>query len=412
MPGLLWLLSKPQITLIHLHCAQACNPRECRGQVTQIKKGIGAICAICGYYWKGIEMTKTLYVVSTGPYSGKSAISLALVLALREEGLAVSYMKPVGASLMRFGDGYIDEDAYVAWGALGIDAPWECASPILLTDELRAAPLAGPVEGLNAKITGALERLSTDQDLVVMEGLGRTFDGQALGLSAPQVAELTDATVMAVIAYRPDLDLDSILLTRQIFGERLIGIAINGAPARLLDSVTGRLQPFMEQHNIRLLGVLPRDKVLRSITVSDLAHELGGEVLCAEDCLDELVETFALGAMTGDSALRFFQRKANKAVITGGDRSDVIMAALRTSTKAIILTGNLRPAVRVLSAAADQGVPIILVKETTLTTTEKVERAIGHVRLSSPKQIARLKETKSDYEGMAQAIRDWVMDNG
>jgi BioD-like phosphotransacetylase family protein len=351
-------------------------------------------------------MAKSLYVVSTEPHTGKSAICLALALAFRDEGYAVSYFKPIGASLMGFGEGYIDEDAYVAWGALGIDAPWEYASPVLLTDELRATPLSGPVEGLDSKILEALSHLSAGQDLVVMEGLARTFDGQALGLSALQVAKLTDAAVMPVVGYRPDLDLDSILLMQQIFKDRLVGVTLNGAPARLVDSITSSLTPFMERHGIRLLGVAPRDQVLRSITVGNLAQELGGEILCSGDCLDDLVETFALGAMSGEAAFRFFQRKANKAVITGGDRSDVIMAALRTSTKVIILTGNLRPAVKVLSAAADARVPVILVKEDTLTTTEKVERAIGHVRLSSPKQIARLKETKVDYARIVQGLKD------
>ena len=351
-------------------------------------------------------MPKSLYVVSTASYSGKSAVCLALVLALRDEGIATSYMKPVGASLMRFGDGFIDEDAYTAWNVLGIEAPWEYASPVLLSDDLRAAPLTGPVEGLETKITEALTRLSEGQDVAVMEGLGRTFDGQALGLSAPEVAELTDAAVMLVVGYRPDLDLDSILLTQQLFGERLIGVVINGMPPRLVETTTHQLGPFMERHGLKLFGVLAWDQVLRSVTVSDLVEELGGEVLCAKDQLGELVETFSLGAMTGDAAFRFFQRKANKAVITGGDRSDVIMAALRTSTRCLILTGNLRPDVRVLSAASDQGVPMILVKEDTLTTTERVERAIGHVRLSSPKQIARLKETKSEYRGMVQAVKE------
>jgi BioD-like phosphotransacetylase family protein len=351
-------------------------------------------------------MTKSVYVVSTGPYSGKSAVCLALALVLRDEGFTVSYMKPVGASLMHLDDGYTDEDAYVAWNALGIEAPWEYASPVLLTDDLRAAPLEGPVEGLEAKVIEAHRRLSEGRDVMVMEALGRTFDGQALGLSAPQVAELTDAAVMPVIGYRPDLDLDSILLTQHLFGDRLIGIVINGAPRRVLETTSSRLEPFMERHGLKLFGVLARDPVLRSVTVGELAEELGGRVLCAEENLGELVETFSLGAMTGDAAFRFFQRKANKAVITGGDRSDVIMAALRTSTRCLILTGNLRPDVRVLGAAADQGVPMILVKEDTLTTTDKVERAIGHVRLSSPKQIARLKETKSEYWGMVQAVKE------
>lgn len=351
-------------------------------------------------------MTKSLYVVSTSPHSGKSAVCLALALVLRDEGIAVSYMKPLGASLMSLDDGHVDEDAYVAWKALGIEAPWEYASPVLLTDDLRAAPLVGPVFGLEAKITEALTRLSAGRDVVVMEGLGRTFDGQSLGLSAPKVAELVDAAVMPVIEYRPDLDLDSILLSQYLFRDRLIGIVINGAPSRLVETTAIRLRPFMERHGLKLFAVLGRDPVLRSVTVSELADELGGEVLCAKDQLGELVETFILGAMTGDAAFRFFQRKANKAVITGGDRSDVIMAALRTSTRCIVLTGNLRPDVSVLGAAAEQGVPVILVKEDTLTTTERVERAIGHVRLSSPKQIARLKETKSEYWGMVQAVKE------
>lgn len=353
-------------------------------------------------------MAKTIYLVSTGPHSGKSAISLAVALGLRDEGLRVSYMKPVGGSLMSFGDGHIDEDAYVAWGVLGIDAPWEYASPVLLTDELRAAPLSGPVEGLNAKILEALEHLAADSDVVVMEGLGRTFDGVSLGLAGVRVAELTNATVVSVVAYRPDLDLDSILVSKQLFGSRLAGVVVNGAPARLLETIEEQLTPFVERHGIKLLAVLARDRVLRSITVRDLAQELGGEVLCADDKLDELVETFTLGAMSGDAAFRFFQRKANKAVITGGDRSDVIMAALRTSTKCMILTGNLRPAVRVLSAAADQGVPMILVKEDTLSTTEMVERLIGHVRLSSPQQIARLKETKTEYAGLIRSFKESI----
>ena len=351
-------------------------------------------------------MAKTLYFVSTTPQSGKSAICLALALVLRDDGLDVSYMKPLGASLMRFGDDYVDEDAYVAYGALGIDAPWECGSPVLLTDDLKAAPLAGPVEGLEAKIKQALACISSGRDLVMMEGLGRIFDGQALGLQPTRIAELTDAAVIPIIAYRPDLDLDSILFTRQLFGERLLGVVVNGAPPRMVEKTASQLEPFMQQNGLRLLGVLYRDPILRSVTVRELAEELGGKVLCGEDNLDELVETFSLGAMTGDAAFRFFQSKANKAVITGGDRSDVIMAALRTSTRCLILTGNLRPNVRVLGEAAHRGVPMMLVRDDTLSTTERVERAIGHVRLSSSRQLARLKETKSDYRHIADVIKE------
>ena len=108
--------------------------------------------------------------------------------------------------------------------------------------------------------------------------------------------------------------------------------------------------------------------------------------------------------MGGAAALRHFQRKANKAVITGGDRGDIQLAALETSTRCLILTGNLRPSVRVLGKAAEKGVPMILVRDDTLATTERVEAAIGHVRLSSPKQVARLRETRSEYQALVDGL--------
>jgi BioD-like phosphotransacetylase family protein len=349
-------------------------------------------------------MAKTLYVVSTESYSGKSAISLALALGFQEKGLSVHYMKPVGASLRRFGDDFIDEDAYFAWQALGIEADWELASPVLLTQETIEAALAGPVSGLEERITTALARLSEGQDLIIMEALSGLDGGRALGLPVKRIAELADAKVVAVIAHHLNPDLDGMLAVHNACRERLIGMVINGTPPQMVPSLMKRIQPFVEYHGLPFYGALARDKVLRSVSVSDLAEVLNGEVLCGHEGLDEMVETFMLGAMGSAAALRHFQRRANKAVITGGDRGDIQLAALQTSTRCLILTGNLRPSVRVLGRAAEQGVPVILVKGDTLSTTEQVEAAIGHVRLSSPKQVARLRETMSEYQGLVDGL--------
>jgi BioD-like phosphotransacetylase family protein len=349
-------------------------------------------------------MAKTLYVVSTEPHSGKSAISLALALGFQDKGLSVHYMKPIGASLRRFGDDFIDEDAYFAWQALGIDADWELASPVLLTQEMIQASMSGPVAGLEEKITNALAQLSRGQDVIIMEALSGLDSGRALGLPVKRIAELTDAHVVAVIAHHLNPDLDAMLAVRDSCRERLVGMVINGTPPQMIPALAERIEPFVEYHGLPFFGILARDRVLRSITVGELVEELHGEVLCGHEGLDEMVETFMVGAMSGAAALRHFQRRANKAVITGGDRGDILLAALETSTRCMILTGNLRPSVRVLGKAAEQGVPMILVKEDTLTTTGRVEAAIGHVRLSSPKQVARLREVKDEYQGLLDVV--------
>jgi BioD-like phosphotransacetylase family protein len=87
--------------------------------------------------------------------------------------------------------------------------------------------------------------------------------------------------------------------------------------------------------------------------------------------------------------LTYFRRKPNKAVITGGDRPDIQLAALETSTKCLILTGNLHPSPIILGRAEEVGVPMILAKQDTLTTVEIIEQFFGKTRFHQEKKIQR-----------------------
>ena len=88
--------------------------------------------------------------------------------------------------------------------------------------------------------------------------------------------------------------------------------------------------------------------------------------------MNRLVEEVVIGTMTIESALGYLRRAPNKALITGGDRSDMALTALETSTSVIIFTGGLYPDVRVLAQAEEKGVPVILVHEDTYTTVENL----------------------------------------
>ena len=54
---------------------------------------------------------------------------------------------------------------------------------------------------------------------------------------------------------------------------------VNNVPERLLDRLTGQMQRFSEYYGIPVLGVLPHDKLLSSISVNELAKLLNGEIL-------------------------------------------------------------------------------------------------------------------------------------
>jgi BioD-like phosphotransacetylase family protein len=136
--------------------------------------------------------------------------------------------------------------------------------------------------------------------------------------------------------------------------------------------------------------------LLLSISVGELAEFLSGKILCGADRAEELVEHLMVGAMSVDSALTYFRRKPNKAVITGGDRPDIQLAALETSTKCLILTGNLQPSPIILGRAEEVGVPMILVRQDTLSTVEVIERFFGKTRFHQEKKVQRFEEMLED----------------
>ena len=121
--------------------------------------------------------------------------------------------------------------------------------------------------------------------------------------------------------------------------------------------------------------------------MAELAEGLHAEILCSAEHVGNLVENMMVGAMSAEAALMHFRRKPNKAVITGGDRADIQLAALETSTRCLILTGNLYPSPTVLNRADELGVPVLLADMDTLAAIEVVESYMGRSRVQLPQKI-------------------------
>lgn len=114
-------------------------------------------------------------------------------------------------------------------------------------------------------------------------------------------------------------------------------------------------------------------------------------ILVGKEGLDKLVENVLVGAMTPESAMRYFQKAKNEVVITGGDRTDIVFAALEAGATAVILTGNLYPSVKVFPRADDLEVPLILVPYDTYTTLRIVQGIVGKIKPTDLKRIDRAK---------------------
>ena len=344
-------------------------------------------------------MATTLYVTSTKRFSGKTALCMGLADRFRKAGLASGYMKPVSTTARAVGEQIIDEDAVFIRAALGqTDLP-EIMVPLILSEQEARAALERPDhKEIEARLLAAHRIVSENKDVVIMEGGSSLREGFIVNLQAAKVAEVTGARTVVIVPYQNTLQtIDDLLAAHEWLGKSAVGAVINSVPQYNMGLVQEKVKPYMEKRGLPVFAVIPRNKALMSISIRELVDELGGEVLCCKHADDELVETLMVGAMSAESALTHFRRGVNKAVITGGDRPDIQLAALETSTRCLILTGNLRPSSLIIGLAEERGVPIILSHYDTMKTMEIVEGFFGKTRFHQPKKVEHFKALLDKY---------------
>ena len=60
-------------------------------------------------------------------------------------------------------------------------------------------------------------------------------------------------------------------------------------------------------------------------------------------------------------------------MITGGDRTDMILASLESDTSGIILTNNILPPSNIIYKATERNIPLLMVLSDTYQTAKQIE---------------------------------------
>ncbi|MGY2780053.1 uncharacterized protein ACVW0B_001967 [Thermostichus sp. MS-CIW-23] len=344
-------------------------------------------------------MSKFLLIGSTEPFSGKSAAILGLAKHLQQQGIKVTYGKPIG-SCEREDCSLEGGDPDMRFVAESLRLTMDQMPPMLLRlneeallAQMKRAPGDPAPECPVAPLLEFVQR--SPADLVLLEGPADLYEGELFGLSLAKMAQALDAPVLLISRYHSSLAVDSLLFVHRQLGSRLAGVLLNDVPPDQMQPAKTIIRPFLEGHGIPVLGILPSHRILRSISVGELVRQLDAEVLCCPDRMDLMVEDIAVGAMNVNSALKYFRKLDHKAVITGGDRTDIQLAALETSTLCLILTGKLPLDPRIQSRAEELEVPILSVDLDTFTTINRIERVFGQIRLHEEVKVRCIQELMS-----------------
>lgn len=339
---------------------------------------------------------KTLYLVSMESFSGRTALCYGIAAQMKRAGLRVGYFKPLAFFGKTIEGHPHNEDAAFMRAALGLREAVETLAPITLDANGLEQVIAGQAHDYGAIIDQAFAQVSRAKDVVIIEGAMTLSEGLMLDLPPQKIVERCDARVIVAIKYMTNLAVDDVLAAQAQFGARFIGAVLNEIPRPQLAFVEQTLVPFLQSRGVRVYASLPQEPLLFSISVNEIAELLDAKILNSPERGEALVENLMVGAMSVDSALSYFRGKPNKAVITGGDRADLQLAALETSTRCLVLTGNLDPSPIIQGRAEELGVPLILAKQDTLSVVEIIQPYFGRLRLREPRKIARLEEIMNE----------------
>lgn len=330
---------------------------------------------------------RSAYIASTQGGGGKTTISVGLCLALRNRGINAGYFKPVGTLAAHADDRLIDEDARFVVGLLGLDDSPSDICPVVLDENALHDVLEGSELDAMSRVEAAFARVSKGKDMLVCEGLGEIWQGRFLQTSGTDVVTRLGLATILVAKFAGARLLDDICYVKDALQANMLGVIFNMVPVDRLAVVKGDYTRFLDKNGIASYGALAADSKLSAVSVGDIAGELGGRFVCGEDLSGLLAETYLIGAMSSEHALGYFRTTANKVVIVGGDRSEIVMAALDTPTVAIVLTGNFVPGASVVAKAEEAGVPLIAVGGDTVQAADGMRRLFGRLPVKDRSKI-------------------------
>ncbi|MDD5191001.1 MAG: DRTGG domain-containing protein [Dehalococcoidales bacterium] len=297
----------------------------------------------------------TVYITSLSHGAGKTAVCAGLGALLMKSGKNPGYFKPVNGSSP-------DTDAAFMKQTLG------------LTDaEVSISPAFSSPEMLKTGVKAAFEKIAAGKDVVLIE------------TSRAASREILPGKSILVVAHN---EIDQIPAAGAADG-----LIINKVPVSQLPAVKVKAETMKKLYPV--FGVIPEDKMLLTFSLDELARLIDGQFASLPEMKDTLIPNFMLGALTVDSALPYFNQRANKVAVLRAERSDMQLAALATDTKALVLYGNATVIPMVALRARDKKVPVITTKLDILTLTARLEETILKTKFNQPGKLARMVELMS-----------------
>jgi BioD-like phosphotransacetylase family protein len=327
-------------------------------------------------------------VTSIRPSAGKTSLIIGITKALNR---SIGYMKPFGERFLYRKKRLWDYDAALITQIFSLhENPEDMSIGFHHSKLLFMLDEAATRERLHEVLASVAE----GKEIFFAEcGRDITY-GASVHLDALSLARHLDAELIVIASGHEDTILDDLIFFKRylhLSGVRFKGVIINMV-ANLADFRETRL-PLIMKTGLNVLGVIPYDPELPCFSVTYLADRLFAGIITGEANLNRSVKHIFIGSMSAGAALQspMFQEKG-KLIITSGDRSDMIAAALESDTAAVILTNNILPPADLIAKATGRGIPLLLVKGDTYEIARQIEGLESLPTKDDADKIARIEQ--------------------
>jgi phosphate acetyltransferase len=350
-------------------------------------------------------MSKSIYITTIEPNSGKSLVSLGFLRMMLNQSSKVGYFRPI---INKGKNSAYDDHTFTAINFFNLDIKYEdCYA--FEQNEVVELLSEGKKEKVIHDIIKKYKSLEAKYDYVLVEGTDFSGEGGFTELDVNlMVAKNLGIPVLIVGAGNDKKKKDfinSMQLTYNSFIQKevdVIGLIANKIQVDEIEYIRTELKKIIpkEVH----IDVVPKVNFLANPTVKEVTESLHGKVIFGEQFLDNSIGSYSTGAMQLRNYLT--RIKENALVITPGDRADIILGAIQANSSSnyprisgIILTGNLMPEDSILKLieGIQSTVPIISVDGGTFGISNKIGAVKSKIYASNSKKILLALDTFDTY---------------
>jgi phosphate acetyltransferase len=344
-------------------------------------------------------MSKNLYLTTTGPAAGKSAIALGLMSSLLRGIRRVGYFRPIGRSDVR--TDIPDPNVQLISSVFGFDCDPGSMVGMQAPQAMEMITKGRQAEMME-EILGAYKAYEKNWDFVLIEGTNYQGSSTAFEFEInAEVARNLGAPVLLLVSGFGHSAMDiyeNACLSKEEFEDQgcdLVGVVVNRVDKERFEETSKFLAESLPKRGVPFAGAIPEDLILAKPRMDEIAAALEAKVMHGEKYLDNLVDNFRIAAMQLPNLLE--RIGPGSLVITSGDRGDILLGLIASQMSnrmpkmaGVLLSSGLRPTATIdtlIKGMRGIQLPVLAVNTGTYQTSIDVSRVTAAIMPQSYRKI-------------------------